>query len=448
MPPSALPTPIDLARDRLLQCLTQARQAAADPLLRSAIEPDIQELRDRLTSLDQRQVTIAVFGLVSRGKSALVNALLGEQRQPTGPINGLTREPKRLAWDLETRAGLRIDLIDTPGLDEIEGDQRRAMAEEICLASDLILFVVAGDITRTEYRAIAQLWRSAKPLVLVFNKMDLYPPVDRRLIADRLAQVLAEDGAVSSLPPIVAVAAEPAPIWVRTTLADGTTEDTLETLPPQIDDLRQLLVTVLGREAALLLALNSLIQTRRIELRLADRLLDLRRRDAEAMIDRYAKTKGLAIGLNPIGGLDVLGGLLSDLVLIRNLARLYGLPMTSYQAGQLLRQILISSGGVLAAELANSLVWGLGKAVSLADGPTAFNYLGAAMTQGGIGVYGTYRIGAAAQHYLAEGCTWGEQGTSTRIAQLLAQVDRSSILAQLDRLQSGQNLYQKGRVGP
>ncbi len=433
MPAATLPTPVDIARDRLLQCLTQARQAAADPLLRSAIEPDIQELRDRLTSLDQRQVTIAVFGLVSRGKSALVNALLGQQLQPTGPINGLTREPARLTWNLDTRSGLIVDLIDTPGLDEIDGETRRAMAEEICLASDLILFVVAGDITRTEYRAIAQLWRSAKPLVVVFNKMDLYPPVDRRLIADRLAQVLGQGVAPSSLPPILSVAAEPSPIWIRTTLANGKTEDNLETLPPQIDELRQLLIQVLGREAPLLLALNSLIQTRRIEVRLADRLLNLRRRDAEAMIDRYAKTKGLAIGLNPIGGLDVLGGLLSDLLLIRNLARLYGLPMTSYQAGQLLRQILISSGGVLTAELANSLVWGLGKTASLADGPTAFNYIGAAATQGGIGVYGTYRIGEAAQQYLAEGCTWGEKGTSTRISQLLAQVDRSSILAQLDR---------------
>jgi uncharacterized protein len=435
MPASALQAPIEMARDRLLQCLTQARQAAADPALGSAIEPDITELRDRLSRLDQRQVTIAVFGLVSRGKSALVNALLGEQRQSTGPINGLTREPTRLSWNLDTTSGLTVDLIDTPGLDEIDGESRRTMAEEICLASDLILFVVAGDITRTEYRAIAQLWRSAKPLVVVFNKMDLYPPVDRRLIADRLAQVLGEPGEPSTLPPIVAVAAEPAPIWVRTTLANGRTEDNLETLPPQIQDLRQLLVQVLGREAPLLLALNSLIQTRRIETQLADRLLDLRRREAEAMIDRYAKTKGLAIGLNPIGGLDVLGGLISDLVLIRNLARLYGLPMTSYQAGQLLRQILLSSGGVLAAELANSLVWGLGKTASLADGPTAFNYLGAAATQGGIGVYGTYRIGEAAQRYLAEGCTWGEKGTSTRIAQLLAQVDRSSILAQLDRVQ-------------
>jgi len=39
-------------------------------------------------------------------------------------------------------------------LDEIEGQARAQMARDVVRQADLILFVVAGDITRTEYQAL------------------------------------------------------------------------------------------------------------------------------------------------------------------------------------------------------------------------------------------------------------------------------------------------------
>jgi predicted GTPase len=65
-------------------------------------------------------------------------------------------------------------------LDEIEGEARANMAREVAKSADLILFIVAGDITRTEYESLAELRRAKKPLILVFNKIDLYPEADRR----------------------------------------------------------------------------------------------------------------------------------------------------------------------------------------------------------------------------------------------------------------------------
>jgi len=49
---------------------------------------------------------------------------------------------------------VQVELIDTPGLDEIEGQARAQMARDVVRQADLILFVVAGDITRTEYQAL------------------------------------------------------------------------------------------------------------------------------------------------------------------------------------------------------------------------------------------------------------------------------------------------------
>jgi predicted GTPase len=72
-----------------------------------------------------------------------------------------------------TNEKVQIELIDTPGLDEIAGEARANMAKEVAGQADLILFIVAGDITRTEYDALCGLKQSHKPLILVFNKIDL-----------------------------------------------------------------------------------------------------------------------------------------------------------------------------------------------------------------------------------------------------------------------------------
>ena len=45
-------------------------------------------------------------------------------------------------------------------------ETRAQMAKDIARQSDLILFIVAGDITRTEYKALTELRKTQKPLIL------------------------------------------------------------------------------------------------------------------------------------------------------------------------------------------------------------------------------------------------------------------------------------------
>ncbi|NJM57124.1 MAG: hypothetical protein HC857_06405, partial [Synechococcales cyanobacterium RU_4_20] len=165
--------------------------------LSNAIAPEVERLGALLQKLDQGLVRIAVFGLVSRGKSALLNALVGEKILETGPINGVTLEPQTVAWPSSAQSGpaqsgrsessdpLQVELIDTPGLDEIGGQARADMAQSVAEQADLILFVLAGDMTRKELQAIRRLWRFQKPLLLVFNKRIC----TRLLIADPLSKI-------------------------------------------------------------------------------------------------------------------------------------------------------------------------------------------------------------------------------------------------------------------
>lgn len=428
--------------------LRKPRQLTSNSELTAALKPELEILTSTLNKLDYGVIRIAVFGLVSRGKSAVLNALLGQKTLQTGPLNGVTQFPRSVRWTSGSK--VQVELIDTPGLDEIEGQVRAQMAKDVARQADLILFVVAGDITKTEYQALCELRQAQKPLILVFNKIDLYPEIDRQTIyqnlqnlgiggtaGKRLQQLLSNDE-------IVMIAAEPAPVEVRIEWADGQVTYEWETPPPQVDELKQKLLHILNREGRSLLALNALIQAKEAEVAIAHKTMQLRHQEAEDLIWKFTKYKALAVGLNPIAVLDLLGGFVADLALIRSLAKLYGLPMTGYEAAKLLKTILLSSGGLLLSELGSGLLLGLGKtttAIASGENPTNFStFAGTAIAQAGVAGYGTYAVGQAAQRYLEHGCTWGQLGASTVIQEILNQVEPNTILYRL-RQELGQYLY-------
>ena len=409
--------------------------------LQASVRKDLQSLKNALNKLERKVIRISTFGLVSCGKSSLINALIGEEVVATGPLHGVTQSLVVLRWNTPPEKGLNAELIDTPGLDEISGEARATMAREIAQKSDLILFVVAGDITRTEYEALRELRITQKPLILVFNKIDLYPDRDRQEIYRQLQQLNAAHSrsSISELiapHEIVLVAARPQPIQVRTELADGKVENTWEYPEPQIEQLQKALTQILQQEGKSLLALNALVQARNAEQNIARKTIELRQSEAQRIINKYARYKAIAVAFNPIILVDLLGGAIADLALIRALSKLYGLPITTYEAGSLLKRIIASSGGLLLGELGSGLFLGVGKSGAILGsgfdtmgGITA--YLGTATAQGAIAGYGTYIIGRVAQVYLEQGCTWGEMGASTLIQEILSQVEPKTIIYRL-----------------
>ena len=409
--------------------------------VQTAVRKDLQSLQSALDKLDRQALRVSTFGLVSCGKSSLINALLEEEVVATGPLHGVTQSLTVLQWNPFPDKGLKAELIDTPGLDEVEGETRSAMAREIAQKSDLILFVVAGDITRTEYEALRELRSTQKPLILVFNKIDLYPDCDRQKIYRQLQKLSATHSPETledlvSPQEIVMVAAKPQPIQVRVESADGTVTNTWETPEPQITELYQAMCQVLQQEGKSLLALNALVQARDAEANIARKTIELRQEEAQKIINKYARYKAIAVAINPVVVLDLLGGFVADLALIRSLSKLYGLPITTYEAGNLLRRIIASSGGLLLGEVGSSLFLGVGKSGAVLtsgfDSTGAITaYLGTATAQGAIAGYGTFVIGRVAQVYLEQGCTWGEMGASTLIKEILAQIEPETVMYRL-----------------
>jgi uncharacterized protein len=427
-----------------------------NPEIGLAIDPEMVALNSTLQKLDQCLIRIAAFGLVSRGKSAVLNALVGKQILPTGATNGVTQIPRSILWQPSEK--IQVELIDTPGLDEIAGAARAEMARQVAEQADLILFIVAGDITRTEYLALQELRSHHKPLILVFNKIDLYPEADRQEICQQLQKLsiaiahhttpeLIDIPATAPYPEtnpptiailpeeIVMVAAAPAPVTVRIEAVDGSISHTLERPPIEIKELQQKILDLLNQSGRSLLALNALVQARELQNAIADKILHITTAQAEELIWRYVQYKSAAVSLNPVAVLDVLGGFITDLALIRSLAKLYGLPITSYEAAKVWRKILLSSGYLLATEIMSNLFFGMGKGVALLSeglgGVTAYG--SAAIAQGATAGYGTYLVGKATQTYLLQGCTWGELGANTIIQEIISQLQPTSIIYRLQK---------------
>lgn len=428
------------ARASLRQLLTR------HSLYHTQLQPELQDELNLLAAirdkLDQGVIRIAVFGLVSRGKSAVLNALVGQKVFQTGPLNGVTRWPRSVRWfpsdptaavdTLQQSASkVQVELIDTPGLDEIEGQVNAQMAREVTAQADLILFVISGDLTRTEYQALCELRAAQKPLILVFNKIDLYPDRDRQSIYQniqdqRLRQLI-------SPKEVVMTAAEPAPVQVRVEWANGQVTYEWESLPPQIDQLKHKLLEMLNREGRPLLALNALFQAHQAEVAITSKVFALRESEAQALIWRFVRWKALSVALNPIALLDLVGGTISDLMLIRALARLYGCPITQFEAGKLWKTIFLSAGGVLMGNLGTGLTLGLSKSTAaFAEGIGGVStYVGVAIAQAGTAGYGTYIVGEATQQYLKNGSTWGNLGPSTVVQEILVHLEPDSILYQI-----------------
>lgn len=83
-----------------------------------------------LEKLEQSRLQIVAFGLVGRGKSSVLNALLGQEIFQAGPLHGVTQKIECQDWLLKqhTISGLAkasIQLLDTPGLDEVDGEKEK-----------------------------------------------------------------------------------------------------------------------------------------------------------------------------------------------------------------------------------------------------------------------------------------------------------------------------------
>jgi len=408
---------LDLARESLRELVQDQRIPSQ---VRESLIDDYRQVEAMLEKLDQGHIHIAIFGRVSVGKSAILNALLGEDRFSISPLHGETKASAIGKWE-ECRTG-GVYLIDTPGLNEVRGDERERLAHEVAARSDLVLFVVDGDLTETEIRALRVLVGDQRPIILVFNKIDRYTRDEREQL---LASLILHTHGYVDADNIVCVSARPAEqLVVLVDAADNETE-TLRRSEPDMEALKHRLWELLEAEGETLAALNASLFAGDLTDKVGKRILEVKHELGASLIRTYCITKGISVALNPIPVVDLLAAAAVDAGMVVHLSRLYGLALSKTEAGTLVKTITTQMA------LLMGTVWGinlLSSALKLGTGGLSTLVTGTA--QGAVAYYATYLVGQAAEAYLARGKSWGETGPKLVIRDILDGIERDSILAQ------------------
>ncbi len=173
-------------RDALGRLRDALADSAADPAGRAALVDSIRQL-DELFLL-------VIAGEFNSGKSAFINALLGQSLQPEG-VTPTTDQIYLLRYGetVQRRPGengiwvqtapvellSKITVVDTPGTNAIMREHE-ALTAEFIPRSDLVLFVTSADrpFTESERGFLEQIRNWGKKIVLVINKIDILRPAE------------------------------------------------------------------------------------------------------------------------------------------------------------------------------------------------------------------------------------------------------------------------------
>jgi GTP-binding protein EngB required for normal cell division len=315
---------------------------AAQPLTEAELEAhleaaaatgiDIESARRELEELARRRklevIHLALFGEISSGKSSLINALLPGASVRTDVIGGTTTTIQHYEWQRES--GDAVVLVDVPGLNQMEREYDRMVMEEAQRAH-MVIFVCDGDLTRDEYLALQPLLELDKPLIMAFNKLDRYSDDDRQLIRQHLVERFADNSQVT----VVGIATRPTRRVIRVG-PDGTEHEEEQVLPPQIDELRMAVQSVLDGNMALLERLRDTAIFQLTARKLEQSKLDHRARKSAELVKTYtgrAVVGGLA-AISP--GTDILIQGYLGTRMVKSLCELYEVPAGEIELQKLL----------------------------------------------------------------------------------------------------------------
>jgi small GTP-binding protein len=176
-------------QDELLRAERKVLARLRSALARFEAAPDHQQALERSIEQLDELFLLVIVGEFNAGKSAFINALLGERvleegvTPTTSQINILQFGERGQRHDAGT--GIRsvtapvsllreIRIVDTPGTNAIVREHE-AITREFVPRSDLVLFVTSADrpFTETERAFMEQVRGWGKKIVVVINKIDI-----------------------------------------------------------------------------------------------------------------------------------------------------------------------------------------------------------------------------------------------------------------------------------
>ncbi len=336
---------------------------------KSFFNREIISFNQQLFRLKEKKIRIGAYGKSGVGKSSVLNSLLKKDIFKTNIINGTTKEIQSETWTLKDQTLNSLELLDSPGFDfcNIKFPDK---VYSCINHSDLILFIVSGDLNRNELSEISSFIKDGKKIVVIFNKIDLFNKNELKEIIENIKYKLPKNLNI--------------PIIINNE-----------------NNLKNYITTLVNQYGEILLTLNSIQFADKLFLRIKEQRLKRRQKLAQSTIGKFSTIKASAVALNPFIFLDVAGSFALDTALITELSKIYGLKLKGESTRKIFKNISINNLCLGVTQVGVNTSFNLIKKVILLSAPftnglSLLPYGPIAIIQAAIAVHSTKILGKLA----------------------------------------------------
>jgi len=202
-------------------------------------------------------------------------------------------------------------LLDSPGFDFC--DIKFPNKVYSCINhSDIILFIVSGDLNRNELSEISSFIKDGKKIIVTLNKIDLFNKFELKEIIESIKFKLPKDLNI----PIIIIYG---------------------------DNLKNYMAKIINQHGEIFLTLNSLQSADKLFLQIKEQRLKRRQKLAQSTIGKFSTIKASTVALNPFILFDIAGSFALDTALISELSKIYGLNLKGESTRKIFKNISINN---------------------------------------------------------------------------------------------------------
>ena len=336
---------------------------------KSFLNSEIISFNQQLLRLKEKKIRIGLYGKSGVGKSSILNSFFKKDIFKTDVINGTTRKIQSETLALKDQTLNSLELLDSPGFDFCNIKFPDKVYSYIN-HSDLILFIVSGDLNRNELSEINSFIKDGKKIIIILNKIDQFNNDELKEIIENIKFKLSKDLNI--------------PIIIN-----------------HENNLKNSITKIINKYGDLLLTINSIQLADKLFMRIKEQRLKRRKKLAQSTIGKFSTIKASAVALNPFILFDVAGSFALDTALISELSKIYGLKLKGESTRKIFKNISINNLFLGVTQVGVSTSFNLFKKVMLLTAPftnglSLLPYGPIAIIQVAIAVYSTKTLGKLA----------------------------------------------------